>query len=367
MIAEAFVKRRVLVTGHTGFKGAWLCEWLLGLGAEVHGMALDPQPDAVLFGQLGLAKRLSSDIRADVADRDTLTRIVAETRAEFVFHLAAQSLVRASYRDPVGTFATNVMGTAHLLEAVRLAETPCTVVCVTTDKCYENREWPHAYREDDAIGGHDPYSASKGAAELLIASYRRSFFPPEGLVRLASARAGNVIGGGDWAAERIVPDCIRAVRAGKPVMVRNRQSTRPWQHVLEPLSGYLLLAAALATCAPPRRHDLCSAFNFGPSVDSNRTVAELVAELLETTGGQWVDANQPNAPHEASQLHLATVKAYHLLGWKPQWSFADAVRHTADWYVAEALGQDVAELTRAQIATYHRNLREGRTHMHLQP
>ncbi|GAA5483644.1 CDP-glucose 4,6-dehydratase [Haloferula sargassicola] len=344
--------KRVFLTGHTGFKGSWLAEWLLSLGAEVHGYALDPQPHEVLFGQLGLSSRLEGDTRGDLADRAALSEAIEASAADVVFHLAAQPLVRLSYDRPVETLAANVMGTAHVLEAIRQVGRPCAVVSITTDKCYENREWLHAYREDDAMGGHDPYSASKGAAELVIASYRSSFFRPGGQVKLASARAGNVIGGGDWAKDRIVPDCIRALRAGEAIPVRNKIATRPWQHVLEPLSGYLLLGAQLATSDRP---EMASGFNFGPSLVSNRTVADLVQELLRHTGGEWIDASDPAAVHEASKLNLATDKAFHLLQWQPVWNFKETLEKTAEWYLQEAAGEDPAQLTRNQITAYQQS------------
>ncbi len=342
--------KRVFVTGHTGFKGSWLCEWLLSLGAEIAGYALDPQPHEILYSQLNLENRIARDHRGDLADHVRLASLVADFSPDIVLHLAAQPLVRLSYDIPRETFATNIMGTVHLLEAVRLAGRPCTVVAVTTDKCYENREWLHAYREEDAMGGHDPYSASKGAAEIVISSYRRSFFASGSQIKLASARAGNVIGGGDWAKDRIIPDCIRALRNGEPILVRNKIATRPWQHVLEPLSGYLWLAASVAT--ETHHRDLASAFNFGPSLTSNRTVAELVAELLRHTGGEWTDASDPNALHEASKLNLATDKAFHLLQWQPVWDFERTLENTARWYWEERSGRDPIELTRSQIRSY---------------
>jgi CDP-glucose 4,6-dehydratase len=362
MFHDFYSGKRVFLTGHTGFKGSWLAEWLLSLGAEVYGYALDPQPHERLFDQLNLSGRLAADTRADLADRQALSMALAAARPDVVLHLAAQPLVRLSYEIPLETFAANVMGTAHLLDAVRLAEHPCTVVCITTDKCYENREWLHAYREEDAMGGHDPYSASKGAAELVIASYRQSFFSPASGIRLASARAGNVIGGGDWARDRIVPDCIRAIRRGETIPVRNRVATRPWQHVLEPLGGYLHLAATLA--ADPLAHQdadsaahrttsvLASGFNFGPNLASNRTVADLVQELLKHTDGTWTDASDLAARHEASRLNLAIDKAFHLLGWQPVWDFAQTVRATAEWYLGEERDQLPLVLTRKQIAAY---------------
>lgn len=353
MFQNTFHSRRVLLTGHTGFKGGWLAEWLLEMGAEVHGFALDPQPHEMLFDQLKLGPRLASDTRADLSDRRTLERLVDRIRPHFVFHLAAQPLVRLSYKNPVDTFATNVLGTVHLLEAVRLAGCSCTVVCITTDKCYENREWLHGYREEDPMGGHDPYSASKGAAELAIASYRRSFFSGNGsVVRLASARAGNVIGGGDWAPDRIVPDCIRALREGRAITVRNKIATRPWQHVLEPLSGYLTLASTLSLATPDRAVDLATGFNFGPALASNRCVSDLVKELLKSWPGSWLDCSDPNAPHEASRLNLSIDKAHHLLGWSPRWTFEESVQNAVEWYRNAENGESPHDLTLAQIRSY---------------
>jgi CDP-glucose 4,6-dehydratase len=354
MFNNFYTGKRVLLTGHTGFKGSWLAEWLLMLGAELHGYALDPQPHEILFDQLGLSNRLASDSRADLADRRALAEAIAKAKPEIVLHLAAQPLVRLSYEIPVETFATNIMGTAHLLEAVRNSGLECSVVCITTDKCYENREWLHAYREEDAMGGHDPYSASKGAAELVIASYRNSFFR-NGKVALASARAGNVIGGGDWALDRIVPDCVRSLRADAAIPVRNKVATRPWQHVLEPLGGYLWLAAKLAMSRDDKNAacpTLASPFNFGPNLTSNRTVAELVQELIRNMGGEWLDASDPTALHEASKLNLAIDKAFHLLDWRPVWDFAETISKTAEWYMKEATGKNPAELTRQQIESY---------------
>lgn len=358
--------KRVLVTGHTGFKGSWLCEWLLSLGAEIAGYALDPQPHEVLYDQLGLGDRIALDQRGDLAERDRLNKLIKDFSPEIILHLAAQPLVRLSYEIPIETFTTNVLGTAHLLEAVRQAGNPCAVVCVTTDKCYENREWLHAYREEDPMGGHDPYSASKGAAELIISSYRNSFFKStihnsQSSIRLASARAGNVIGGGDWAKDRIIPDCIRAIRNGERIPVRNKIATRPWQHVLEPLSGYLWLAAQLQdpSLGSPLSA-LCSPFNFGPALNSNRTVAELVQEILQHIPGEWQDVSDPNTLHEASKLNLATDKAFHLLEWQPTWNFEETIKHTADWYLAEEKGICPIETTVRQIAIYQKHASEKR-------
>ena len=269
---ESYKEKRVFVTGHTGFKGSWLCEMLLAVGAEVYGYALKPPTKPALFNQLKLAKRIKAHVIGDVRDLKALTAAVRAAKPDFIFHLAAQPLVRLSYKEPVETFETNVMGTVNLLEAVRrCAGKQCSVVCITTDKCYENRETARPYREDDPMGGYDPYSCSKGCDELAIASYRRSFFNgADSPVWLASARAGNVIGGGDWALDRIVPDCMRALDRGEKIAVRNKTSTRPWQHVLEPLAGYLTLGAALA--ARQDYEKVAGGFNFGPDPKANRTV-----------------------------------------------------------------------------------------------
>jgi CDP-glucose 4,6-dehydratase len=305
LFGSAYNGKRVLVTGHTGFKGAWLCEWLLGLGAEVTGLSLPPPTEPSLFAELGLARRLRH-IVGDIQDLELLRKTVKETKPDFVFHLAAQPLVRESYKRARETFSVNAMGTLNLLEALRDYARPCAAVFITTDKCYENREWFHGYRETDALGGCDPYSASKAAAEIIIGSYRHSFFKDHP-VKIASARAGNVIGGGDWALDRIVPDCIRALQKKQPIPVRNRHATRPWQHVLEPLSGYLWLAANLAVpkLLQSDRPKLTSAFNFGPDRDANRTVKELVEEVLHSWSGRWVDKTDPKAPHEAGLLQLS--------------------------------------------------------------
>jgi CDP-glucose 4,6-dehydratase len=355
LFGSAFNGKRVLVTGHTGFKGSWLCEWLLGLGADVTGFSLPPKTQPALFEQLGLARRLRHVV-CDIQDADDLAKAVSECKPDFVFHLAAQALVRESYVHPRETFEVNAMGTLHLLESLRNLKKPCSAVLVTTDKVYLNREWNHGYREEDPLGGHDPYSASKAAAELIIASYRDSFFQNHP-VKVASSRAGNVIGGGDWAKDRIVPDCIAALQKNKPIPVRNRHATRPWQHVLEPLSGYLWLAASMAEpklrrCELPQ---LASAFNFGPNRDSNRTVAELVEEVLKHWPGRWQDKTDPAAPHEAGLLQLSTDKAYALLRWSPVWSFSEAVGSTVDWYRAAEQFKGAKEFqkqTQAQIAQY---------------
>lgn len=355
----AYRGRKVLVTGHTGFKGAWLTTWLSSLGARVSGFALAPESPKWAFVAAGVEKACKHRV-ADVRDLGALERALAEDAPEVIFHLAAQPLVRRSYQEPVETLATNVMGTAHLLDAVRRWKQPCVVVVVTSDKAYENQERAEGYGEDEPLGGHDPYSMSKGATELLVSSFRRSFFAPMKVIEhgvfVASARAGNVIGGGDWAADRIVPDAIAALAAGKPVPVRNPASVRPWQHVLEPLSGYLVLGARLAGVGTPTPHRFCEAFNFGPEAEASRTVGELATELVKAWGaGSWADKSEARAVHEAKLLGLKIDKAKERLGWLPRWSFEQTVTQTVGWYRAQEAGAPPAELfalTQAQIAAW---------------
>ncbi len=357
---DIYRDKRVLVTGHTGFKGSWLCEWLLSLGAEVYGLALEPNTEPSLFVQLGLANRVHHTI-ADIRDPKKVEAALADSTPDVAFHLAAQPLVRRSYQEPLETFATNVMGTAHLLEAVKKANHPCVVVVVTSDKCYENLENGHDYREGDALGGHDCYSASKAAAEIVTSAYRRSFFLDSPAKRLASARAGNVIGGGDWAEDRIVPDSMRYLMAGEAIPVRNPLATRPWQHVLEPLGGYLALARWLlekpADEGKARQEASYAAFNFGPGPISERSVQDLVEEIFQTWPGSWENRSHPSAPHEAHRLSLDIAKAASILDWYPQWDFARTVRETVTWYhAAQSLVEaaDFQALTRRQIDEYSR-------------
>jgi CDP-glucose 4,6-dehydratase len=349
--ADVFQGRRVLITGHTGFKGCWLSEWLLLLGAEVVGLALEPDTTPSLFDQLGLRNRIQHHV-ADIRSAETVQRAVTSSRPDFLFHLAAQPLVRRSYREPVYTWETNVLGTVHVLEALRALDAPCMAVMVTTDKCYENREWIYGYREIDPLGGHDPYSSSKAAAEVAVASWRRSFFGKANSSRIASVRAGNVIGGGDWAEDRIVPDAIRALSRGVPVSVRNPSATRPWQHVLEPLYGYLALAAALKT--RPMDDRLDSAFNVGPDHNSNRSVRDVVEQALRYWPGEWRDESNRDALHEAGLLHLDNMKIRAVIGWQPRWSFEQAVERTIAWYrdTAGPNGMNARERTRADIQAY---------------
>ena len=336
--------KNVLVTGHTGFKGSWLCEVLLSLDAKVSGLALPPETHPSLFDQLCLTSRMEHilcDIRVESLVRD----VVKQTKPDIVFHLAAQPLVRRSYREPLDTWATNVMGTAHVLDALRAQEKACAIVVITTDKVYENREWEHLYRETDRLGGHDPYSASKAGTELVAESWKNAFFSKSG-IRVATARAGNVIGGGDWSEDRILPDMARAYGAGNALRVRNRHAIRPWQHVLDPLYGYLLLAERL--CGSDATRFEC-AFNFGPEPKDQRSVGGLIEAARAHWPGQWFDETDPAAPHEASRLSLSIERARHLLGWQPRWTFEEAVAATIEWYRDVSDGADPAALTREQI------------------
>lgn len=348
LFADQYRGRRVLLTGHTGFKGSWLALWLTELGADVTGIALAPETSPNHWDALGLK---IDDNRLDVQDSAALARVVARTQPEIVFHLAAQPLVRRSYRQPLETWSTNVMGTANLLEACRHTPSVRAILVVTSDKCYENQEWPWGYRETDRLGGHDPYSASKAAAELVVASYRNAFFHAPNAPLLASARAGNVIGGGDWSEDRLIPDLVRAVASQVPLEIRSPLATRPWQHVLESLSGYLLLGQRLLE----GQRELAQGWNFGPEAEGNRTVAEVLTQLNthwpELT---WQTTAHPQ-PHEANLLYLDSTLAKTQLGWKPIWSLQDALIATADWYrtfLASGHTDSRAQLTR-YIAAAH--------------
>ena len=347
--------RRVLLTGHTGFKGAWLLLWLQQLGAQVWTFALEPESQPNLFRELALALPRGGEWEhriGDLADFDALEALVQEAMPEVVLHLAAQPLVRRSYEDPLGTWTTNVIGSLHLLEALRQLDHQCAVVMVTTDKVYENREWAYGYREPDRLGGHDPYSASKAGAEIAIASWRASFC---GLsahqtphLRIATARAGNVIGGGDWAANRIVPDVMRSLAKEEVIRVRNPQSTRPWQHVIEPLGGYLRLAESLSLDPDPP----CEAFNFGPNLSSNRSVGELVNTILEHWAGDWLDQGDSNTLHEANLLNLQIDKAHHRLGWRPRWDYDTTLTRTVGWYRAVHEGASPLDCCLSDLSAY---------------
>ena len=334
MVSKEFYKgKRVLVTGHTGFKGSWLSIWLHELGAEVIGVALEPQTEKDNFVLAGIGNRIKVDLRADICDAVAMQRIFDEYQPEIVFHLAAQPLVRLSYDEPVYTWQTNVMGTINVMEAFRHCKSAKVAVMITTDKCYENREQNHAYTEDEPMGGYDPYSSSKGACEISISSWRRSFMHPDLYAEhgkaIASVRAGNVIGGGDWAKDRIIPDCIRSIEAEQPIAIRNRHAVRPWQHVLEPLSGYMLLAQKM--WQEPTKY--CEGWNFGPKMDVVVPVWDVATMLTEAYGkGTLLDQTEPNAPHEANLLLLDITKAQKRLGWQPKMSTKEAIKLTADWY-----------------------------------
>jgi CDP-glucose 4,6-dehydratase len=349
-VSEYYRARRVLVTGLTGFKGVWLARWLEQLGAQVSGLALAPT-DAMMQGWPGLAKRLTWD-ETDIRDADAVMHTFTRFQPEVVFHMAAQPLVRQGYEEPVATFSTNVLGTVHVLEAARRTPSVRVVVSVTSDKCYANREWYWGYRESDPVGGHDPYSASKGCAEIVTSCYEHSFGPGCGL-RIASARAGNVIGGGDWAADRLVPDLVRAILDDGPVLLRRPEAHRPWQHVLEPLSGYLLLGAALGT--EGARH--AGAWNFGPR-DDTINVRDLAALMIGAWGkGQVVEQPVPTGPHEARLLKLDSSKATAELSWRALLSIEERVEWTVKWYQAwQRDSQTVWELTGQQIDSYQEKM-----------
>jgi CDP-glucose 4,6-dehydratase len=339
--------KRVFLTGHTGFKGGWLALWLQQLGAEVTGYALDAPTDPSLFDVARVGTGMKS-VRGDVRDLSALASAMQAARPEIVIHMAAQSLVRLSYDTPVETYATNVMGTVHLLEAVRQTPGVKAVVNVTTDKCYENKEWVWGYRENEPMGGHDPYSNSKGCSELVTSAYRRSFLQDKG-VAVATARAGNVVGGGDWATDRLVPDILRAFQAEQAVVIRNPNATRPWQHVLEPLSGYLSLAEHLFNQGP----SFAEPWNFGPQDDDAKPVQWIVEHMVERwgSGANWVHDGGAH-PHEAHYLKLDSSKAKMLLNWQPRWPLATALGKITDWYKAYLGSTDMREFSLQQIAEY---------------
>jgi CDP-glucose 4,6-dehydratase len=354
MFNNTFKDKKIIVTGNTGFKGSWLAAWLHEMGAKVTGISKDIPTQPSLFGELELEKKIDHHF-ANICDLEKMKDIFIRTEPDFVFHLAAQPIVSASYSDPIETFQTNTLGTANILEALRQLRKPCHAVMITSDKCYDNVEWIWGYREQDVLGGKDPYSASKGAAELVIKSYFHSFFnKPDSPIRLVSVRAGNVIGGGDWALNRIVPDCMRAWSLHEKVRIRNPQSTRPWQHVLEPLSGYLRAAQVLSEKANIHGEP----FNFGPNADQNHTVLE----LLKAVSGHWhfrsheepfaIEAN--SAFHEAGLLKLNCDKALFYLKWKPALDFSQTAEFTGSWYDHYYNGyhKNIFQYTIAQIETY---------------
>lgn len=346
--------KRVFLTGHTGFKGGWLALWLASRGAVVRGYSLDPCTSPSLFEAVRLSS-LVEDLRGDIRDGERLNRALGEFAPEVIFHMAAQPLVRYSYEDPIGTFETNVIGTARVLDAVRRTPSVRAVVSVTTDKCYDNKEWLWGYRETDPLGGYDPYSSSKACAEIVSAAYRQSYFPvdklPEHGCALATARAGNVIGGGDWSSDRLIPDLVRGFVEGKPALIRRPAAIRPWQHVLEPLHGYLLLAEKLLTGQPR----FATAFNFGPSDDDAQSVGWIVEKMVGFwgDGATWILDPEPGV-HEAGYLKLDASRARAELGWRPKLRLETALAWLVDWYKTHAAGADMRQFTLNQIAAYER-------------
>ncbi len=340
--------KRVLLTGHTGFKGSWLSLWLQSLGAQVHGLALEPPTTPNLFSVAQVQAGMASHTIGDIRDLATVQKAMQAVQPDIVIHMAAQPLVRLSYAEPVQTYATNVMGTVHVLEAARHAASVKAIVVVTTDKCYENKEWAWGYRENEPMGGHDPYSNSKGCAELVTSAYRNSFLQSCGIA-LASARAGNVIGGGDWAADRLVPDILRAFENGQPVIIRNPHATRPWQHVLEPLWGYLTLAEHLFT----QGQSYAESWNFGPKDDDAKPVQWIVEHMVSSwgKGASWQQDGRVH-PHEANYLKLDISKAKSRLGWQPRWQLATALEHITSWHQALLANEDMKKLCLTQIQQY---------------
>lgn len=356
MLADNYRNKRVLVTGHTGFKGGWLALWLKRLGAEVTGLALQPSGGPSFYEACDLGNQITSVI-GDIRDRRVLADIFERVRPEIVFHLAAQSLVRYSYQEPVETYETNVQGTVHILEACRKSPSVKVIVNVTSDKCYENQERDQGYGEEDPMGGYDPYSSSKGCAELVTGAYLRSYFNPENFSRhntcLASARAGNVVGGGDWAPDRLIPDCVRAFTKGQPVVIRYPNAIRPWQHVLEPLSGYLLLAQKMMGEGAP----YSGAWNFGPDDSDMQTVGKVVDLFGRTWGREasW-QLDQEENPHETSCLKLNCSKAKAILKWRPRWDLETALKQTVDWYQSFYADQDMLKISQQQIGVYEQQM-----------
>ena len=339
--------KRVFLTGHTGFKGGWLSLWLQSMGAEVHGYALNPPTEINIFSVAEVSKGMASSVIADIRDAGHLGQAMKSVKPEIVFHLAAQPLVRYSYVRPTETYEVNVMGTVNLLDAVRAVPGVKAIVNVTSDKCYENHETGKSYRENDAMGGYDPYSSSKGCTELVTAAYRRSFLAPAGIA-LASARAGNVIGGGDWADDRLLPDLLRATDTGGILKIRSPQSARPWQHVLEPLSGYLMLAERLYSDGSA----FAEAWNFGPADEDARPVKWIVERMAEMRKDMQWQCDAPPQPHEANSLKLDSSKAHKLLNWHPRWRLQTALQKTLEWHEAWRKNEDMRKVTLAQIAGY---------------
>ena len=350
MFNNVYKDKVVLLTGHTGFKGSWLAIWLNMLGAKVVGYSLDPYSDRDNFVVSKLQDKLLADVRGDIRDNKKLNETIQKYQPEIIFHLAAQALVKTAYNDPVETYETNTMGTVYILEALRHNACLKTAIMVTSDKCYENVEQMWGYKETDRMGGYDPYSASKGAAELIISSYRNSYFNPKDYKKhgkaVACVRAGNVIGGGDWSENRLIPDCIRFIESGQDIEIRNPTATRPWEHVLEPLSGYLRVGEKLL--GDPITY--ATSFNFGPHISANKPVLEVVQRLVQHYGkGKVVDASDPNAVHENVLLSVDVTKAYVMLDWQTKWGLQDAIEKTVDWYQAALISNDMYDFCVQQI------------------
>ena len=351
-VFESFYGKKVFITGHTGFKGTWLTALLKELGADIMGYALSPEPGPSHFEMICLKDKINNVI-GDIRDTSALVNAMLSFQPEFVFHLAAQALVKKSYCDPIDTFSSNIIGSVHLLDAVKQCESVRSLVYITSDKCYENVEWEWGYRENDKLGGYDPYSASKASAEIVFSAYVRSYYVSRHNLGAASTRAGNVIGGGDWAADRIIPDCIRAIENDYPIQLRNPQATRPWQHVLEPLSGYLLLAAKLYH--EPKKYT--GSWNFGPSISEIRTVKEVASKIIHLLGRGHIEIiESPQQHHEARLLQLNCDKANQLLGWYPRWHVDETLSATALWYKTIMEGGDVKTITYNQIRNYFKEL-----------
>jgi CDP-glucose 4,6-dehydratase len=353
MFNNVYNGKTVLVTGHTGFKGSWLSIWLNMMGAKVVGYSLDPYSERGNFEACHLHDRLLADVRGDTRDYEKLNQTIKQYRPEIIFHLAAQALVRKAYAHPKETYETNLIGSLNIMEAVRENDCVKTVVMITSDKCYENVEQIWGYKETDRMGGYDPYSSSKGCTELMISSYRNSYFNPQDYAKhgkaVASVRAGNVIGGGDWSADRLIPDCIRFIEAGKDIEIRNPIATRPWEHVLEPLSGYLRVGEKLIE--DPVKY--ATSFNFGPHISANKTVWEVVSRLVGYYGkGRVVDVSNPADLHENTLLNLDVTKAYVMLGWEARWNLQEAIEKTVDWYKEALQTYDMYDFCVRQIKTH---------------
>lgn len=354
MFNNVYKDKVVLLTGHTGFKGSWLAIWLNMLGAKVVGYSLDPYSDRDNFVVSKLQDKLLADVRGDIRDNKKLNETIQKYQPEIIFHLAAQALVKTAYNDPVETYETNTMGTVYILEALRHNACLRTAIMVTSDKCYENVEQMWGYKETDRMGGYDPYSASKGAAELIISSYRNSYFNPKDYKKhgkaVACVRAGNVIGGGDWSENRLIPDCIRFIESGQDIEIRNPTATRPWEHVLEPLSGYLRVGEKLLE--DPITY--ATSFNFGPHISANKPVLEVVQRLVQYYGkGKVIDVSDPNAVHENVLLSVDVTKAYFMLNWQTKWGLQDAIEKTVDWYQEAIKGNDMYDFCVQQIQEHN--------------